>query len=258
MLLSSSCQEKNNDSVSLAPQDSFNLKEYLGGKHKKDKKKKDKHKKNKLGNPKEHILNAIMDIGFNEGNVEDIYKEHITSDILNFEGSPLQKTVSAEEIILSQEFHKEDKEIQLPIYKYKKPENKNEIIAYIIPMYGRGFWGEIYGYLALNKDLKTIRGISFDYNREKWGKIIKRRDFVEKYVNKSIFDENGKLQSIHIKTYFYQKIEASEHTIDVMISGKSTPTTTYRGINEMLSTYLKLYLNFIQKNQSITENTKSN
>ena len=224
---------------------------YLAFLGKKDKTKKyNKKKQDRLEDPKIHILCAVQNDDFVFTEVETQYKDNIVSEIINFDGEKIESDILPEQIKLSEEYYKNNQEVRLPLYKYLNPINKDEVLSYIIPMYGRGFWGDIYGYLALNSDLKTIKGISFDYNREKWGKIIGRKEFLNKFINKPIMDKEGFLVPTRIHMFRFQQPEENDNTVNVMIMGKSTPTTTYRGVDEMLSTYLKLYMNYIKKHNS--------
>lgn len=43
-------------------------------------------------------------------------------------------------------------------YPYKKDD---KIVAYALPIEGQGFWAPIKGVIAINADLRTVRGISF-------------------------------------------------------------------------------------------------
>lgn len=50
-------------------------------------------------------------------------------------------------------------DVQLPVYKFKNG-------VTVIPVYGAGLWGPIWGYIALKDDLKTIEGAYFDHESE--------------------------------------------------------------------------------------------
>ncbi len=72
-----------------------------------------------------------------------------------------------------------------------QPPNKDGAIA--IRFAGSGLWGPIKGFLALEQDMKTIRGITF-YEQEETpglGGDIVSSSFREQFVGKSIVDEAG-------------------------------------------------------------------
>ena len=39
--------------------------------------------------------------------------------------------------------------------------NNNEVDKYILPIYGKGLWSTLYGFIALDKDLHTIKGFTW-------------------------------------------------------------------------------------------------
>ncbi len=66
-------------------------------------------------------------------------------------------------------------------------------IAVAVPIQGMGLWGPIYGVLALEPDLVTIRGIRF-YRQEETpglGGEIGTQAFVDRFVGKKIIDAAG-------------------------------------------------------------------
>ncbi|TWT67609.1 Na(+)-translocating NADH-quinone reductase subunit C [Posidoniimonas polymericola] len=48
-----------------------------------------------------------------------------------------------------------------PVYKITKEGDQNAIEGYILPVYGKGLWSTLYGFLALEADRQTVRGITF-------------------------------------------------------------------------------------------------
>ena len=47
----------------------------------------------------------------------------------------------------------------MKVYFVKKPGTDN-ILQVVLPVYGKGLWGTLYGYLALRSDLETIQGLT--------------------------------------------------------------------------------------------------
>ena len=52
-----------------------------------------------------------------------------------------------------------------PVFMYKNVES-GDTEAYIFPMFGNGLWDWISAYVALEKDLNTVLGVSFDHKIE--------------------------------------------------------------------------------------------
>lgn len=87
----------------------------------------------------------------------------------------------------------EEEKDGLTIYSYR-PAGQAEAEAVAFPFSGPGLWGPIKGFLALESDLKTIRGISF-YEQEETpglGGEIASDWFKSQFVGKSIVDKSGK------------------------------------------------------------------
>lgn len=73
------------------------------------------------------------------------------------------------------------------IYVYYE---KGRIISYCFPIKGKGLWSTIEGYIALDADVETIRGITFSKHGETpgLGGEIEEEWFEENFVGKRIFD----------------------------------------------------------------------
>lgn len=86
---------------------------------------------------------------------------------------------------------------RMPVYLHM--ENK-EIQAYAVPVDTRGLWGEINGYLAIEKDGATIRGFSVYQHAETpgLGGEIESRWFRKNFQGKKITDLTGNFVSIGI------------------------------------------------------------
>ncbi|OQY03788.1 MAG: hypothetical protein B6I25_07700 [Planctomycetales bacterium 4572_13] len=80
----------------------------------------------------------------------------------------------------------------LTIYAYK-PEGSDEVKAVAVRFAGPGLWAPIKGFLALEPDYKTIRGLSF-YEQEETpglGGEIVTQSFRDQFTGKQIADEQG-------------------------------------------------------------------
>ncbi len=87
----------------------------------------------------------------------------------------------------------EEERGDLIVYSYR-PAGQVRVDAVAFPFSGAGLWGPIKGFLALEPDFKTIRGISF-YEQEETpglGGDIGSDWFRSQFVGKSIVDQSGK------------------------------------------------------------------
>lgn len=77
-------------------------------------------------------------------------------------------------------------------YVYSSPEARERIQAIALRFSGPGLWGPIKGFLALEQDMKTIRGITF-YQQEETpglGGEIVTEGFRKRFVGKTILDKD--------------------------------------------------------------------
>ncbi|GHV67477.1 Na(+)-translocating NADH-quinone reductase subunit C [Bacteroidia bacterium] len=112
---------------------------------------------------------------------------------------------------------------------------------YILPVYGYGLWGPIWGYISLNEDKSTIYGTVFDHSGETpgLGAEITLPEFRGQFADKTVFEQD-KLVSIHIKK---GKNSSGVHEVDAISGG----TLTSKGVEEMLKAYLGCYEAFLKK-----------
>ena len=87
---------------------------------------------------------------------------------------------------------KAEGEATLPVYIFKSGKT-------VVPIYGAGLWGPVWGYIAFNEDLKTIAGAYFDHEGETpglGGKIKDDPSFRAQFVGKQIDYSDAKPFSI--------------------------------------------------------------
>jgi len=118
----------------------------------------------------------------------------------------------------------------------------------VIPMVGKGLWGPVWGYVALESDLNTIYGASFDHAGETpgLGAEITEKFFEDEFEGKTIYNEQGQLVSIDI-----QKGGAAAdapHAVDGITGG----TITSNGVQEMLERTFRIYDKYFEKNRTQT------
>jgi len=80
-------------------------------------------------------------------------------------------------------------------YEYSRPEENGKVLAVAMRFSGPGLWGPIKGFLALEQDMKTIRGITF-YEQEETpglGGDIVTEGFRKRFVGKTIHDKDDKV-----------------------------------------------------------------
>ncbi len=201
---------------------------------------------------KKKILGAVMDLGDKKGaEIIDLYGKSIQSMVVNVNGEPVEKdekgnNIVAEDVNVAKNYKKAPEDRLYPVFKYHKEGSPDAVEAYIFPVYGKGLWGPIWGFIALETDLTTIKGVSYDHKSETpgLGARITSSEVSDRYNGKKVFDDQGKLISVAmLKGENNAPSKLNEHIID----GMSGATLTANGMNEMLASYFKYYQAYIKK-----------
>ncbi|MEM6842027.1 MAG: NADH:ubiquinone reductase (Na(+)-transporting) subunit C [Bacteroidota bacterium] len=202
-----------------------------------------------------NILGAVMELKETD-DVPAIYEQRIESLVVDAQGEKVSEVdgvpVVAEDIDVGKQFKLPPEERLYPVFKYQEG-SSNQTDAYILPVYGNGLWDNIWGYLALENDLKTVKGAVFAHKGETpgLGARITSVDVQERFKGKKIYDEVGELVAVRMV-----KGETGDPSIygDNEVDGLSGATITAVGVNNMLENYLNYYEPYLEK---ITGNTVS-
>ena len=140
--------------------------------------------------------------------------------------SDLKKQISAEQKAL-------------PVYIFKNGYT-------VVPCYGAGLWGPIWGYVGLEKDLKTIKSVCFGHKGETPGlgaKIADEPSFAEAFVGKTIGD--GEI-------LFEVTKPANRQTENNGVDAISGATITSQALGFTLNQWFGFYKNYLVQN-AVTE-----
>ena len=114
------------------------------------------------------------------------------------EGKKLQKALKNPELQqalkdgkLLSETIKDDKalaDVKFPVFVA----DIDGAIKYILPTYGVGLWGPVWGYISLNEDKNTVYGVLFDHKGETpgLGAEITQPFFQKQFSGKTIFENS--------------------------------------------------------------------
>ena len=168
--------------------------------------------------------------------VVDINGKEITE---NDKGEPMV----AEEVSILKNYKKDPAARQYPVFRYMNESDPNKVDAYILPLYGAGLWNAIWGFVALESDLNTITGASFDHTQETpgLGARIGSSEVQNRFVGKKILDGSGAIVSVSMV-----KGEGNSGLTEHQVDGMSGATITGRGLNEMLKAYLEYYQSYFE------------
>ncbi len=198
---------------------------------------------------KSNILSVAMKVS--EGDdVEKIYKERVKSYVVDVQGKVVEGQ-KAENIVVVTEYKKPVEQRLLPVYEILNPEG-TDLEAYVFPVYGFGLWDNIWGYVALKKDLNTINGVNFDHKAETpgLGARITTEEVRNRFIGKQIFDASASITGVKM-----MKGEGNDYSTQPnQVDGMSGATITGTGVSKMLLEYMNCYQSFIKskKSQSAT------
>jgi len=175
--------------------------------------------------------------------IKQYFDKYIVKQVaLDAEGNEVQG-VNAFDIDLKQEMAKPAEKQVYPLYIAEYDGKK----YYIIPLYGKGLWDDIWGYVSLESDMNTIHGIKFDHKGETpgLGANITEKWFEQRFIGEKIFDQNGNFTGIDIVKNWKDETNKDDHKVDA-ISGA---TLTSNGVEDMINERLKHYVPYFKKQQ---------
>ena len=186
---------------------------------------KDIQTKNIEMDTKKQILSAINVTDVKDADAE-FAKYEVKDMLVQADG-----TLAAYEGAFNTSFKGEIAENRLHVFECKV----DGATKYIIPIYGAGLWGPIWGYVALNDDKDTVYGVYFNHAGETpgLGAEITTTKFQAPFVGKKVL-ENGEVGLSVVKN---GKVAKPDYEVD----GISGGTITSQGVDAMLKDCLKLY-----------------
>ena len=170
-----------------------------------------------LGTYQQEIESAIL-VDINGNKVGDLN----VADCEVYGTSDLKRQIAAEQK-------------SLPVYIFK-----NGIT--VVPCYGAGLWGPIWGYIGFEGDLETIKAVCFGHKGETPGlgaKIADEPSFAEAFVGKKV----GKGDIL-----FEVAKPANRQTKENGVDAISGATITSQALGNTLNQWFGFYQNYLSKN----------
>ena len=189
------------------------------------------------------ILTAATFAGVADAEILDTYKAEIESAILvNLEGEKVgDLDIEDCEVYgtsdLKRQIAAEQK--SLPVYIFKNGYT-------VVPCYGAGLWGPIWGYIGLEKDLKTIKAVCFGHKGETPGlgaKIADEPWFAASFEGKTIGDGEVLFE---VAKPANRQVDENNH-----IDAISGATITSQALGFTLNQWFGFYRNYFAKNAAV-------
>jgi Na+-transporting NADH:ubiquinone oxidoreductase subunit C len=165
---------------------------------------------------------------------------------LKIDGS-VDESSKAFDIDLKNELSKKVEDQRFPLYVAEQDGKK----FYIVPLRGAGLWDAIWGYVALEEDLNTIKGTVFDHKGETpgLGAEITQKWFQDRFVGEKIMNQSGEIVGVEVA-----KGNTSQAKDDNKVDAISGSTITGNGVTNMIKERLSNYKNYFAKQKKLALN----
>jgi Na+-transporting NADH:ubiquinone oxidoreductase subunit C len=173
--------------------------------------------------------------------INEEFDKYITeSYVVDFNGNRLETDAFEVMLTLNAEIRLPREERNYPVFVYSENGGPKK---YVLPVRGKGLWGPIWGYVALEEDLNTIYGAVFDHKGETpgLGADINTEWFQAPFAGKTIFNEDGEFVSIEVVKGGADP--ANMHQVDAISGG----TITSKGLEAMLVDCLTGYVAYFKE-----------
>ena len=163
---------------------------------------------------------------FSNEETESLYNKHIQKFLVDSSGT----------LKLSENSHEET---PADLVLYKRVDD-NLISGYAIPISGKGLWGTMYGYFAIEADGITVKGITFYKHKETpgLGAEVEKPWFQNNFIGKRLTDNLGQLVSIEVVKGFVSSDDPESYK---KVDGISGATITCKGVTRFLKESLIKY-----------------
>ena len=198
---------------------------------------------------REKMQNILATIGIKTDRdlAESLYNKHITEQLALVGDGTTDTNANAFTIKLATETKKPVDQQRFPLYIAEVEAST----YYIVPLQGAGLWDAIWGYIALEEDMKTIKGAVFDHKGETagLGAEITQDWFQDRFVGEKVYDTEGALVGIDVSKTNNdpQGLDKDDHEVDA-ISGA---TITGDGVTDMIKERLAHYTPFFKNKLAV-------
>ena len=136
-----------------------------------------------------NILSTVTEVPEN-ANIEAMYNKRVRAFVINANGE-VQEGMKPSEVSIGSEYKKPPEKRLLPVYEYLSETDSTKVENVVLPVFGYGLWNNISGYIALEADFNTLKGVKFQHVGETPGlgaRISDDEDVPARYKGKKIFE----------------------------------------------------------------------
>jgi len=120
-----------------------------------------------------------------------------------------------------------------PVYLLTEGETIKQVV---LPVHGYGLWSTLYGFMALEGDFNTIKGLRFYQHAETpgLGGEVDNPKWRAQWEGKKVFDDNGNVEIRVIRGHVSAETPEAEFKVD----GLSGATLTSNGVTNLVQYWL--------------------
>lgn len=206
---------------------------------------------NKLKDQKKNVLMAagLFDSSKNElSEVNSIYDKWIERELIDLQSGEPAPEDAVDQDAYDQRKAARDPELSKSVeppaalggiksrekyaFVYKVKGESGDIEQVVLPVYGKGLWSTLYGFLAVASDGKTVQGITFYEHGETpgLGGEVDNPSWKQLWPGKELYSDGGDVALEVIKGRVTESTENAENKID----GLSGATITSDGVEELV------------------------
>lgn len=186
---------------------------------------------------KSQILSALNIRNLSTDEVEAKYEEVILADEVVDNNGNVVKDGKSKDKAAFEMTSKEISKNSLPLYIC----NINGETKYVVPVYGMGLWGALWGYISINDDGRTVYGAYFSHQSETagLGALITEEKFQNEFKKKVIFGDDNSVKLSVVKSGKTVEGLSDDSRCDAITGA----TLTSNGVDQMIKESLKEYAN---------------
>lgn len=169
---------------------------------------------------------------------KDLYDKYIVdSYVIDEQGLPVPG--EAFDVDVAVQVKRPAGERKLPIFVCRLDDGSEK---YIVPMYGAGLWGPIWGYVSVDAGGDTIYGAYFAHQGETpgLGAEIEKPGFTDQFRGKRLFID-GTFKPVAVEKKGQKPLDGADY-VDAISGG----TITSKGVQSMLQNCLAPYQKFLE------------
>ena len=169
----------------------------------------------------------------------DFEKYIVEQLVVNSKGEPIEG--DAFTVNMAEQIKLPDAERQLPVFVCRMTDGSDK---YILPAYGEGLWGPIWGYIAIDSDGSTIYGAYFAHEGETpgLGAEIEKPAFTDQFNQNLHLFKDGKFLPVEVVKGGVAPANGADY-----VNGISGGTITSKGVSTMLDNCLTPYKSYLEK-----------